>query len=269
MGLPAPAPDTTVLITGASSGIGAALAREFAARRHGVTLVARRRERLEELAAELDRDHGVRADVLPCDLANPAARAKLIAEIRAGGRDVVAVCNSAGFGTFGRFQDLPLARELEQVRLNVEALQELTGAFLGEMIERGAGAILNLASITAFQPLPGNATYAATKAFVLAFSEAVHTDLSGTGVSCTVLCPGPVHTEFGAVAGTDPLMDSSPDFLWQSPAEVARAGVEAMVRGRRTVIPGVTNRLFAVGGRFAPRSLLLPAARRLTAGRLD
>lgn len=264
MSLPSPTPDSTVIVTGASSGIGAELARELARRGYGLTLVARRRERLTELADECRRRHGVAVDVRAADLSKPASRTRLITAMHTSPGRVVGLCNNAGFGSFGRFQNLPLETETEQVRLNVDALHELTGAFLPNMVLRKQGAILNTGSIAGFQPLPANATYAATKAFVNSFSEAVHTDLAGTGVSCTALCPGPVRTEFGEVAGLGAANGAGPDFLWGSPDDVARAGVEAMIKGRRSVIPGLSNRAAALGGRLTPRTLLLPLARLAT-----
>jgi len=264
MSLPSPTPDSTVIVTGASSGIGAELARDLARRGYGLTLVARRRERLTELADECRRRHGVAVDVRAADLSKPASRTRLITAMHASPTRVVGLCNNAGFGSFGRFQNLPLETETEQVRLNVDALHELTGAFLPDMVLRKQGAILNTGSIAGFQPLPANATYAATKAFVNSFSEAVHTDLAGTGVSCTALCPGPVRTEFGEVAGLGAANGAGPDFLWGSPDDVARAGIEAMIKGRRSVIPGLSNRAAALGGRLTPRTLLLPLARLAT-----
>jgi short-subunit dehydrogenase len=267
--LPAPSADATILVTGASSGIGAELARQLAQRGHGVTLTARRREELEQLAREIEQAHGVAAQVEPLDLADDQQRTGLIERLRTSGRQIAAVCNNAGFGTFGAFHKLALEREVEEVRVNVLALQELTGAFLGPMVERGEGAILNVASIAAFQPQPSNATYAATKAFVLSFSEAVHTDLAGTGVSCTALCPGPVRTPFVEVSGGDKLEGLAPKFVWQTAEQVARAAIDGMAAGRRTVVPGITNRATAIGGRFAPRSIFLPIASRLTRSRLE
>lgn len=260
MSLPAPDPQSTVLVTGASSGIGAELARELARRGYGLTLVARRRERLEALAEECGSAHGVEVRVRTGDLSRQATRTRLVNSLREGDRMIAGVCNNAGFGSFGRFQDLDLEREREQVSLNVEALHELTGAFLPGMVARGAGAILNVGSLAGFQPLPGNATYAATKAFVNSFSQALSQDLAGTGVSCTALCPGPVGTEFADSAGVGSLGQSGPDFIWADAADVARAGVEAMLNGTRTVTPGAAGRVVALAGRMAPRSLLLPLA---------
>lgn len=181
--------------------------------------------------------------------------------MRAGERELIGLCNNAGFGSFGRFNDLDREVGRQMVALNVVAPHELTGALLGDMVRRGHGAILNVASTAAFQPLPGAATYAAIKAFVLAFSEAVHAELAGTGVSCTSLCPGPVSTEFSERAGVSDL-EAATKLAFDSAEEVARKAVEAMLSGRRSVIPGVVNRLGAFGGRFAPRTLLLPMVKR-------
>jgi len=262
LSLPAPAASTTALITGASSGIGTELARDLARRGYGLTITARRSDRLEDLAQELRDVHSVTVDVHAGDLGDDTQRAELVAKVSSGERELIGLCNNAGFGSFGRFNDLDQEVERQMVALNVVALHELTGALLGDMVRRGHGAILNVASTAAFQPLPGAATYAATKAFVLTFSEAVHAELAGTGVSCTSLCPGPVSTEFAERAGVSDLEAASRQ-LFDSAEDVARQAVEAMLAGRRSVIPGVVNRLGAFGGRFVPRTLLLPAIKRV------
>jgi uncharacterized protein len=267
MALPPPTIDTTVLVTGASAGIGAELARELASRSYNVTLVARRAGRLSELAEELRLTHGIHADVEPCDLADADARNELVARLEAGDREVVGVCNNAGLGTVATLLDAGIEREQQVVRLNVEAVHHLTGAFLPQMVAAGAGAILNVASTAAFQPLPGFATYAASKAFVQSFSEAVHAELSGTGVSVTCLCPGFTHTDFGENAGASDKEAMLPEFLFTSAPDVARTGIEAMAAGRRSAIPGLANRVSMVGGRVAPRSLLLPLVRQVTGRR--
>ncbi len=263
MSLPAPSPDATVVITGASSGIGSELARQLAARGHNLVLVARREERLAELAEEVRLAHGVAAEVRACDLGDDDQRAQLIAALRAGERHLAGLCNNAGYGSFGRFHELELDRETGMVRLNVLALHELTGAFLPEMVRRGSGAILEVASVAAFQPIPNTATYAATKAFVHSFAEAVAAELHGTGVSVTSLCPGPVATEFGEAAGVGDKESQLPGFLAQRPEEVARTAIEAMEKGRRSVFPGMGPRVSAFGGRFAPRTALLPVMARV------
>jgi short-subunit dehydrogenase len=263
MSLPDPRPSEAILITGASAGIGAELARALAARGHGLVLVARRRERLEELAEELRRRHGTASRVHACDLADDAARGALIAEVQQGERHVAGLCNNAGYGSFGHFWEQPREREAGMVRLNCLALVELTHAFLPAMVARGEGAVLQLSSLAAYQPTPWNATYSATKAFVQSFSEAVSAELAGTGVSLTTLCPGPVSTEFGEVAGVGDIESSLPGFLSQGPEEVARAGIDGMVKGKRVVFPGLPHRVVAQAGRFTPRTALLPLVNRV------
>ena len=258
MALPPPSFGSTILITGASSGIGADLARQLGERGYNVTLTARRRERLEELADELRDAHGVRVDVEPSDLGEEAERKKLIAKLQKGEREVVGVCNNAGFGNLGRFLNVELEEELSVVKLNVEAVHHLTGAFLPRMVEQGSGAILNVASTAAFQPLPGFATYAASKAFVHSFSEALHSEVSGAGVSVTSLCPGFTKTEFEQAAGAEDEAQRLPGFTWMESADVARQGVEGMLAGKRTVVPGVLNKVVSTSGRFVPRTVLLP-----------
>src|SRR3954452_48381 len=268
MSLPAAGPDQTIVITGASSGIGAELSRELARRGYDLTLVARRRDRLDELAQELRGEHDVDVAVDPCDLADPDDRQRLAANLRRRKREVVGLCNNAGYGSVGTFAELDLEREVGEVRLNVEALLELTGSFLPDMIERGEGAVLNVASTASFQPLPGMATYAATKAFVRSFSEAVHAELGGTGVSVTVLCPGFTETEFAEVAGAGSFEGKLPGFLVLDARDVAREAVDAMASGARTVVPGTIHKAHALYSPSAPTTLLLPIAKRLAEDRL-
>ncbi|HYH90211.1 MAG TPA: SDR family oxidoreductase [Solirubrobacteraceae bacterium] len=258
MALPAPSYGSTIVITGASSGIGADLARQLAERGYNLTLVARRRERMEQLADELREAHDVHVDVETCDLGDTKARAQLTGRLRAGEREVVGLCNNAGFGNLGNFLDHDLEQETDVVRLNVEAVHELTGAFLPRMVEQGAGAVLNVASTAAFQPLPGFATYAASKAFVHSFSEAVHSELSGTGVSVTSLCPGFTRTEFEEAAGAEDAASKLPGFTWMESDVVARQAIEGMLAGKRTVVPGVLNKAVSTSGRYVPRTVLLP-----------
>jgi short-subunit dehydrogenase len=262
MSLPQPQADTTVIVTGASSGIGEELARELARRGYNTTLVARRMERLEQLANELRSAHRTDADVIRCDLSLHDERAGLQAKIEAIGKTVVGLCNNAGFGSYGRFDRLPLARETEMVHVNIEALLELCGIFLPGLVSRGEGAILNVASTAGCQPLPGMATYSATKAFVIHFSEAIWTELVNTDVSCTALCPGFVHTEFAQVAHTERLAASSPRVAFLSAKKVANAGVEGMLAGKRIVFPGLPNQIMALFGHHTPRTILLPFLRR-------
>jgi short-subunit dehydrogenase len=264
MALPPPSYGSTILITGASSGIGADLARQLAERGYNVTLTARRRERLQELSDELQEAHDIHVDIEPSDLGDPAARKKLVGKLLSGEREVVGVCNNAGFGNLGRFLEQDLEQETNVVRLNVEAVHELTGAFLPRMVEQGTGAILNVASTAAFQPLPGFATYAASKAFVHSFSEAVHSEVSGTGVSVTSLCPGFTKTEFEEAAGAEDAAAKLPGFTWMESADVARQAIEGMLAGRRTVVPGVINKVVSTSGRYTPRTVLLPLIDRVS-----
>jgi len=268
MSLPAAAPENTVVVTGASAGIGAELSRQLASRGHGLTLVARRRERLDELAGELRNEHGVEVDVRTCDLADSDDRRRLIDALRGGGRFVTGLCNNAGYGSVGTFSELELEREVGEVRLNVEALVELTGAFVPDMVERGGGAVLNVASTASFQPLPGMAVYAATKAFVRSFSEAVHAELAGTGVSITTLCPGFTETEFAEVAGAGSFEAKMPSFLVLNATDVAREAIDGMEQGTRSVVPGTIHKAHAFSSRFMPNTLLLPIAKRVAEDRL-
>ena len=262
MALPPPDADSTALVTGASSGIGASIARELAARGHSLTLVARREDRLRELADELSTEHEVRVETIAADLADAAARDALEAKISELGLAVEILVNNAGFGGFGAFADQAREREVGMVRLNVEAVVDLEARFLPSMVERGRGTVINIASVAAYQPLPDNATYAATKAFVLSHGEAVHEELRGTGVTMTTVCPGPVKTEFAEVAGIGGAEDRTPSIVWMTPEQIAAAGVEAAEKGQRAIVPGLLHRAAAVAGQHAPRSVAL----RLTRG---
>jgi hypothetical protein len=261
--LPPPTESSTALITGASAGIGAEIARQLAGRGHSVTLVARREERLRELAAELSRDRGVRAETLAVDLGDPAARDRLEARLGELGLAVEVLVNNAGFGDSNDFHRAPRERLVSMVELNCAALLDLQSRFLAAMVARGRGAIINVASTAAFQPLPGTATYAATKSFVLSLSEATSAELSGTGVTVTALCPGPVKTEFAEVAGVGGAEERLPGVFWTPPEQVAREAVEGADKGRRVVVPGVINRVGAISGQHSPRALALPLVKRV------
>jgi short-subunit dehydrogenase len=269
MALPPPQPDSTALVTGASSGIGSELARGLAARGHGVTLTARRAERLEELASELSSKHGVRAEVVPADLADTPDRDRLAAEIAERGLTVEVLVNNAGFGIYRAFADNDRERELQQVRLLVEAVVDLDARYVPGMAERGRGAIINVSSTAGFQPLPGNGTYAAAKSFVLYHSEALHEELRDRGVTVTALCPGPVRSEFQDTS--EPVFSEKlPGFVWRRPDEVAEEALQAAEQGKRTVVPGGLPVRLAFGpNRMAPPALALPIARRLMSGELE
>jgi short-subunit dehydrogenase len=263
MALPDPDPDLTCLVTGGSSGIGAEVARGLARRGLGVTLAARREDRLRELAEELAGEHGIRAETISCDVSDIDDRKRMKDEIEQRGLTVEVLVNNAGYGSGGAFVDLDGDKEAAMIRTNVESVVALTHAFLPDMVERGRGAILNLASLIAFQPVPFQATYGASKAAVLAFTEAVHEELRGTGVTITAICPGPVRTEFGEVGGFGGADDKIPDFVWLEADKVAEDALEGLEKGERVVVPGALNQLAAFSGHYMPRSLLLPVVRRI------
>lgn len=245
----------TALITGASAGIGADLARLFAADGHDIVLVARREERLKELASELKKQHGIQAHVMPADLANRSSPIALHQAVHELSLEVDFLVNNAGFGSQGPFIEQDLPRELNMIEVNVSALVHLTGLFLPEMVERGRGRILNIASTAGFQPGPFMATYYATKAFVLHWTEALAHELKETGVSATVHCPGATQTEFAEKAGND----KTKLFQNQTPAtseEVAKHAFDAMMSGKRLAIHGFTNKVGVQALRFSPRAVV-------------
>jgi short-subunit dehydrogenase len=238
------------LITGASAGLGVEFARLFAADGHDVVLVARRRERLEALAADLATKHGVKAHVIIADLMSPEAPAAVVNEVRRLGLQIEYLVNNAGFGTSGAFHTLDLEKELGEVQCNLSSLVELTGAFLPEMVARGRGRVLNVGSTAGFQAGPYMATYYATKAFVNTFTEALWYELRGTGVTATVSCPGPTATEFFATATTPPALLMLGVLAAD---EVALGAYRAMHAGRPVVIHGLKNRVIALAGLVTPR----------------
>lgn len=244
---------SVALVTGASAGIGRAFAVDLAARGHDVVLVARDAARLEVLAAELTAAHGVDAEVLAADLLTDDGVAAVEARLGAADHPVDILVNNAGFGTFGRFAELDVDREVQEVELNVVALLRLTHAALGAMEARHAGAILNLASLAAYQPAPASATYAATKAFVHSFTHAVHEEARGTGVHVMLVCPGYTHTEFHDRAELGPT--DLPEFVWQSADVVAAAALRDLDRGRSVSIPGVLNQTAAAFSSVAPAGI--------------
>ena len=239
----------TVLITGASAGLGAEFARQLAKRGQRLVLAARRKDRLDALAAEVGN-----ARTIEIDLSEPGAAARLVADVEAAGQTIDTLINNAGFGLRGRFVDLDAAREREMIDLNCGALTDLCRAVVPGMIERKRGAILNVASTAAFQPGPKMAVYFATKAYVLSFTEALHEELKPHGIKVSALCPGPTRTEFGDVAGIKTLgqferlsMDAGP---------VVRAGLDGLELNKAVIIPGGTNKIGAWSTRFAPRSVV-------------
>ena len=250
----------TALVTGASAGIGLAMAHVLARRGYDLVLVARRETVLLDLARTLEQTHGTKARVVPADLSEQAAPSALHAAVRQSGEPVDLLVNNAGFGLRGRFDTTDPAVAARMIQVNVAALVVLTRAFLPDMIARGSGCVLNVASIAAFVPGPYLSVYYASKAFVLSFSEAVAEELRGTGVHISVLCPGPTPTEFQAVAGIRTSRVARLGFL--SPDVVAEIGVAGALAGRRVVIPGIRNALVPWAARILPRQVLARLARR-------
>jgi short-subunit dehydrogenase len=199
----------------------------------------------------------VRTAAIACDLGDPAARDQLAAAIEGLGLEIGVLANNAGAGTYAPFVDSPREREVAQVRVNAEAVVDLTARYLPGMVDRGAGAILVTGSTAGFQPLPGNATYAATKAFAISLAEALHREVGGRGVTVTALCPGPVKTGFQDASDAHEFADSLPKPLWRTPEQVAEAALRGIERGKRLVVPGTPNRLLAAIGRFSPRPVVL------------
>ncbi len=254
-------PAETVLITGASAGIGCELARLFAADKSNVILVARRREKLEQLAAELRRDCGVQVRTLAKNLADPDSPRAIFDALAAESATVDVLVNNAGFGAAGSVANLPLEKQMDMIRVNVAALTHLTRLFLPGMIQRRLGGVLNVGSTAAFQPGPYMAVYYATKAYVLSFTEALAEEVIGSGVRVACLAPGPTATEFAAVA------DVESKLLFRlgtaDARTVALAGYRGFRRGRLLIIPGATNKLGAFSVRFAPRALVRKMVKRL------
>jgi uncharacterized protein len=264
MALPAPSDTTTALVTGASSGIGVELARRLAERRHGVTLVARRDDRLKRLCDELSTTHHVRTEAIAADLTDPSARERLVELVAERGLEVTTLVNNAGFSTTGPVKRADRSRELAMVRTDVEAVVDLCTLFVPRMVERRSGAVLNVASTAAFQPLPGQAAYGASKAFVLSYTQALRGELRGSGITVTALCPGPVKTEFETVAGfaEGEAEGGLPNIMWESAQEVARAAIDGLDRGKSVVVPGVANRVTATLAQITPRDLIVPIVAR-------
>jgi short-subunit dehydrogenase len=246
----------TALVTGASSGIGAALARQLAAGGTDLVVVARDRARLDSLATELtDRHPGLTVEVLPADLADAGQLAAVEARVAdaATERPVDLLVNNAGFGTYGPFVDADLDVEEREIRVNVVAVVRLTHAAVRAMVPRGRGAIVNIASVAGLQATPGNATYGATKAYVAMFGEALHTELSGTGVTVTTVLPGFTRTEFQERAGNEGRRIPSP--AWQSADDVAAEALAAARAGKPWVVTGLLNKLAAASVNLTPRAL--------------
>ncbi|MGY0497165.1 mycolate reductase [Nocardia sp. FBN12] len=258
MSLPSPTADNRAVVTGASSGIGTALAAELAGRGYSLILVARRGEILTELAQRLTLVHGITAEVRAVDLADRTQRASLVDELAV--RDIAVLCNNAGIATFGPVAELDFAYERMQMELNATAVHDLTLAVLPGMIERKAGGILISGSAAGNMPIPNNATYAASKAFANTFSESLRGELKGTGVHVTLLAPGPVRTETPAPEDQSIVDKMVPDFLWVSSEYTAKVSIDALARNKMRIVPGLISKGMSVAGNYGPRALTAPVA---------
>jgi short-subunit dehydrogenase len=246
------------LVTGASSGIGVDIARRLALEGFDVVLAARRKSRLALVADRIEKEQRVQAHVVEADLSTLEGAKKLVRDVASLGVELDCLVNNAGFGVYGKMADADIERTLEMVQLNVLSLTYLTHHYVKEMVARKRGFILQTASIGAFQPSPYYAVYSATKAFVLSFSEALHHELQGTGVSITTSCPGLTATEFHDVA-----VHSKPDWMkgvTMTADDVARISVQAMLRGERTTVPGFSNWTMSVAAQLLPKSVIIPLA---------
>lgn len=256
MSLPNPTPDARAVVTGASSGIGEALAAELAARGHSLILVARRGDIMEKLAAELREKHGVEVEVRAVDLSDRDGRAPLVAELAE--REISILCNNAGIATFGPVVDLDPSYERDQVELNAVAVHDLTLAVLPGMLARKSGAILMVGSAAGNMPIPNNATYAATKAFVNTFAESLRGELKGTGVNVTLLAPGPVRTETPDPAEASIVDKLVPDFFWISSEYTAKVSLDGLAENKMRVVPGILSKAMSVAGGYSPRAVVAP-----------
>lgn len=236
MSLPEPDPASVALITGASAGLGQEFARQLSARGHRVALVARRADKLKELAAELSA--AAEPIILAADLGVPEERDRMAARLEEQGVKVEILVNNAGFGIYRAFIDSSREEEVRQVRVDVEAVVDLTARYLPPMVRRGRGAVINLSSTSGFVPSPYNAGYAAAKAHVLHFSEALSAEVKGSGVTVTAVCPGPVQTDFQTTNEVDFFVQRMPGFAVMSAERAVADALKAADKGRRTVVPG-------------------------------
>ena len=249
------------LVTGASAGIGRALAEQLAAGGANLVLTARRRDRLEELASILRQKRGIKTEVFVADLANPGAPDQIRTFTQAKNLEIELLINNAGFGSYGALHQSDLTRQLEMIQVNCSAVVHLTRLYLPEMLAHGHGDILIVASIAAFQAVPYISTYAATKAFDLLFAEGIAEEVRRHGVHVCALCPGSTTTEFREVAG-------QPEHTFrgaETAEKVARVGLRALAQGKSSVISGLKNKLSVEGQRLAPRSMVI----RVAAGMFD
>ncbi len=251
----------TVLVTGASSGIGMGLAKHFAADGSDLVLVARREDRLNELAEELKGEHGIEVHVLPKDLTKKTAPKEIFTHLNKEKIQVDVVVNNAGFGNKGHIADLDTDLQLDMIQVNLVALTHLTRLFLPGIIERGHGGILNVGSLAGFQPGPNLAVYFATKAYVLSFTEALAEEISNPDIHVSCLAPGPVRTEFGEKSDLEDSLLFKVSLMDMEP--VVRAGYEGFRKGQTIVIPGIKQQVVPFLNRFTPRLLVRKIAKKL------
>lgn len=245
------APFTHALVTGASSGIGEAMAHKLGNAGVGMVLVARRKERLDAIAAKYPN-----VEVLAADLTTDAGLAAVLERLRDATRPQIdLVVNNAGFGTSGQFVEADPERLSREISLNINALTRISHEAVRQMRPRGRGYLLNVSSIASFQPGPDLAVYAATKAFVTSLTEALHEELRGSGIRVTALCPGLTHTEFQGISNTSGLESNFPEFAWMSADDVARDGLRAVADGKAICVPGLVNKSLATVSTFTPRGL--------------
>jgi len=252
-----------VLLTGASSGIGYEMAKLLAAKKYDLILVARRLNKLEDLKVELENNYGITVFVFPVDLSKPGNAVDLYDEIKAKGLEITMLINNAGTGEYGDFSKIPLEKEILMIQLNISSLVVLTKLFLKDMKERNYGRIMNTASLLSFMPFPYFAVYAATKAFVLSFTEAIRGELSNTKISVTAICPGPFRSEFL----TNDMAESKSyrRLRLSGPLKIAKKAVNALLTRKGTVIIGLQNKILANAPRFSPRSMTLMITKFLAA----
>ncbi|MGL4305654.1 MAG: mycolate reductase [Mycobacteriaceae bacterium] len=256
MPLPTATNTARAVVTGASSGIGEALATELAARGHNLIVVARRTELLEKLKTTLENKYGVVVEVRGIDLSDREKRTKLAQELSE--REISILCNNAGIATFGPVAGLDPAYERDQVELNAVAVHDLTLAVMPGMIGRGAGGILITGSAAGNMPIPNNATYAATKAFVNTFCESLRGELKDSGIHVTLLAPGPVRTEEPDPSEASIVDKVVPDALWISSAYTAKVSLDALARNKMRVVPGIISKAMSVAGQYSPRAIVAP-----------
>ncbi len=257
----------TALVTGGTSGIGLELCRLLARDGYGLVIVARDKRELRRTAKSLSKEFGVRALAIPADLSDPGSPEQVFRQVERKGLKIDVLVNNAGFGTYGPFLDSDPATQLQMIQVNVAALTSLTRLFLPQMVRRGSGRVLNVASTAAFQPGPLMAVYYASKAYVLSFSQAIGNEVAGTGVTVTALCPGPTATGFQQRAGLAGQSKLFSVLSMMSAEQVALAGYRAMLQGRAVVIPGARNRALNIIERFLPRSTVVEYVRRMQESR--